>query len=74
MARRARSGLRVKLTREWAHIPIGSTAVLGEKYRSDSGLLRIDIRFDDCPDLPFTMSRPAVEEVLMTIDDQAVVL
>jgi hypothetical protein len=66
--------MRVKLVREWNHIPIGSEATLGEKYYTEIGLLRIAICFDRCPDCDFTMSRPAVEEELVTIDGQPLML
>jgi hypothetical protein len=74
MARRARAGIRVKLVEEWHHIPAGTVGTLGEKYRSEVGLLRINIRFDDSPDLPFTLSRPEVDGTIITLKGESLVL
>lgn len=72
--RRARAGLRVKLATEWCYKPVGTKATLGEKYRDDVGLLRINIRFDGWPNSPYTMSRPEVEETIVTLEGVSLIL
>lgn len=71
---KTKAGMRVRLLREWNHIPQGSEATLGRKFKDGVGLTRIPVGFDRCPHLAFTMSGPAVEEELETLDGKRLML